>query len=135
MRIDARALGRDFGAVRALAGVDLAVPAGRRIGLVGPNGSGKSTLLRILAGLLRFEGEIRVGGLDPRVVVDVEQPVVVRERPVRVLVVGVRHPGRRRVPVSAVGHPVVVDGRLGSKLTMPSSRSPASASSSQNDVQ
>ena len=66
MRIETRGLGRSFGPVRALAGIDLAVPAGRRIGLVGPNGSGKSTLLRVVMGLLRFDGEVKVGGLDPR---------------------------------------------------------------------
>jgi ATPase subunit of ABC transporter with duplicated ATPase domains len=34
-----------------LAGVDLVLAPGARVGLVGPNGSGKSTLLRVLAGL------------------------------------------------------------------------------------
>ncbi|HET9609195.1 MAG TPA: ATP-binding cassette domain-containing protein, partial [Acidimicrobiales bacterium] len=33
-----------------LAGVDLVLAPGARVGLVGPNGSGKSTLLRVLAG-------------------------------------------------------------------------------------
>lgn len=66
MRIETRALRRRFGRVEALRGVDLALPSGRRIGLVGPNGSGKSTLLRVLMGLLDHGGEVRVGGLDPR---------------------------------------------------------------------
>ena len=39
-----------------LAGVDLVLAPGARIGLVGPNGSGKSTLLRVLAGLRPPEG-------------------------------------------------------------------------------
>ena len=51
--VSTHALFRDFGARRALAGVELEVGAGEIVGLVGPNGSGKSTLLRILAGLLR----------------------------------------------------------------------------------
>ena len=66
MRIETRALARSFGPTRALGGIDLDLPAGLRIGLVGPNGSGKSTLLRVLLGLLDHEGEVRIGGLDPR---------------------------------------------------------------------
>lgn len=66
MRIETRGLARRFGATEALRGVDLDIPAGRRIGLVGPNGSGKSTLLRILMGLLAHEGKVHVGGLEPR---------------------------------------------------------------------
>jgi ABC-2 type transport system ATP-binding protein len=50
--IEARALGRRFGAVTALDGVDLDVAAGTMFGLVGPNGAGKTTLLQVLAGLL-----------------------------------------------------------------------------------
>ncbi|HPA96444.1 MAG: ABC transporter ATP-binding protein [Acidobacteria bacterium] len=66
MQIETRGLIRRFGSVVALAGVDLTIPSGLRIGLVGPNGSGKSTLLRVLMGLLEHEGEVRVGGFDPR---------------------------------------------------------------------
>ncbi len=43
---------KSFGAVRALAGVDLRVGAGECLGLVGHNGAGKSTLMHILAGTL-----------------------------------------------------------------------------------
>ena len=39
-----------------LAGVDLVLAPGARVGLVGPNGSGKSTLLRVLAGQRHAEG-------------------------------------------------------------------------------
>jgi ABC-type multidrug transport system ATPase subunit len=63
--IEARALGRDFGDVRALDGVSLAVPRGEIFGLLGPNGSGKSTFIRILCGLLApSAGGGTVDGLD-----------------------------------------------------------------------
>lgn len=46
----------------ALRQVDVALAAGRWTAIVGPNGAGKSTLLRALAGLQRFEGEVRWNG-------------------------------------------------------------------------
>jgi ribose transport system ATP-binding protein len=56
---------KSFGAVRALAGVDLAAAAGECLGLVGHNGAGKSTLMHVLAGTLRPDtGAIRIGGED-----------------------------------------------------------------------
>ena len=42
-----------YGGTEALAGLDLAVPAGTVCGLLGPNGAGKTTAVRILATLLR----------------------------------------------------------------------------------
>ena len=56
---------KSFGAVRALAGVDLKVDAGVCLGLVGHNGAGKSTLMQILAGTLTADrGRIGVAGED-----------------------------------------------------------------------
>jgi simple sugar transport system ATP-binding protein len=43
-------VGRSFGAIQALSGVDLQVEPGQVIGLMGDNGAGKSTLAKIIAG-------------------------------------------------------------------------------------
>jgi ABC-2 type transport system ATP-binding protein len=53
------------GTVRALDGIDLAVPAGTVFGLLGPNGAGKTTAVKI-ATTLSFptSGCVRVAGLD-----------------------------------------------------------------------
>ena len=64
--VETRGLARDFGSVRAVAGIDLAVPAGSFYGFLGPNGAGKSTTIKCLTGLLRpTAGSIRILGLDP----------------------------------------------------------------------
>lgn len=44
-------LTKSYGSVRALAGVDLAMPAGSIFGFLGPNGAGKTTTIKILLGL------------------------------------------------------------------------------------
>lgn len=52
-----------FGAVQALAGVDVAVERGEVVMMVGPNGAGKTTLARVLLGLVQPErGTLRVDG-------------------------------------------------------------------------
>jgi ABC-2 type transport system ATP-binding protein len=54
-----------YGALRALAGVSLAVEEGEFFGLLGPNGAGKTTLINVLAGLTRADrGSARVRGAD-----------------------------------------------------------------------
>ena len=45
-------MGRDFGLLNALKGIDLTVERGEFIALLGPSGCGKSTALNCLAGLL-----------------------------------------------------------------------------------
>jgi ribose transport system ATP-binding protein len=56
---------KSFGAVRALAGVDLSVAPGECVGLVGHNGAGKSTLMNVLAGTLAQDtGSIVIDGSD-----------------------------------------------------------------------
>ncbi|MEJ5238131.1 MAG: ABC transporter ATP-binding protein [Limisphaera sp.] len=61
--IEIRGLTRSFGAVNALAGLDLEVYEGDLLGLVGSNGAGKTTTLRILATfLLPTSGTVKVLG-------------------------------------------------------------------------
>ncbi|MEH1027144.1 ATP-binding cassette domain-containing protein [Micromonospora profundi] len=65
LAIEAEGLTRSFGDTKALAGVDLQVPAGTVYGLLGPNGAGKTTAVRVLATLLRPDGgSARVFGHD-----------------------------------------------------------------------
>ena len=49
--ISAQGLTKQYGETRALAGVDLEVPAGTVLGVLGPNGAGKTTAVRILTTL------------------------------------------------------------------------------------
>ncbi len=61
--IEARSVAKHYGAVSALAGLDLRIPRGGVFGLLGPNGAGKSTLLRIALDLVRpSAGEILLFG-------------------------------------------------------------------------
>jgi daunorubicin resistance ABC transporter ATP-binding subunit len=63
--IEAHGLHKRFGDTVALAGLDLAVPAGAILGVLGPNGAGKTTAVRILTTLARPDaGSARVAGHD-----------------------------------------------------------------------
>jgi D-xylose transport system ATP-binding protein len=46
-----RGIGKAFGPVQALSGVDLDIPAGQVTALVGDNGAGKTTLIKCIAGI------------------------------------------------------------------------------------
>ncbi len=63
--IEVRGLRRQFGAVEAVAGIDLDVGEGEIFAFLGPNGAGKTTTVRILVTLLRpTGGTARVAGHD-----------------------------------------------------------------------
>jgi ABC-2 type transport system ATP-binding protein len=65
LAVETHGLTRDFGAFRAVDGIDLAVPAGSFYGFLGPNGAGKSTTIKCLTGLLRpTSGTMRILGID-----------------------------------------------------------------------
>ncbi|MFI7522794.1 ATP-binding cassette domain-containing protein [Micromonospora globbae] len=85
--IEAEGLRKRYGDTHALAGLDLAVPAGTVCGLLGPNGAGKTTAVRILTTLLRPDGgRARVAGHDL-----------------------LRHPDRVRAAIGLVGQHAAVD--------------------------
>ncbi len=52
----------NYGSTVALRPVDLDVEPGRTLVLIGPSGSGKSTLLRVMAGLVRSDGQLLFDG-------------------------------------------------------------------------
>ncbi len=59
-----RGLGKRFGAVDAVAGIDLDIADREFVVLVGPSGCGKSTILRMIAGLeVPTSGEIAIDGV------------------------------------------------------------------------
>ncbi len=53
----------NYGAISALHGISLSVPAGKIVTLIGANGAGKTTALKTISGLLKpASGEILYGG-------------------------------------------------------------------------
>ena len=66
--LQVRGVEKHFGAVQALAGVDLDVPAGQVTALVGDNGAGKSVLVKCIAGIHEPDaGEILWEGQPVRI--------------------------------------------------------------------
>jgi ABC-2 type transport system ATP-binding protein len=58
-------LTKAYGAVKALSGIDLSVPAGELFAYLGPNGAGKTTTIRILTGLTKMgDGRATLSGHD-----------------------------------------------------------------------
>lgn len=57
-------LTKSYGRTDVVSDFSLTIPDGESIALWGPNGAGKTTVVRCLLGLVTYDGEIRVGGLD-----------------------------------------------------------------------
>ncbi|MEX2032784.1 MAG: ABC transporter ATP-binding protein, partial [Dehalococcoidia bacterium] len=61
-----RSARKQYGKIRALDDASFELAAGRVLAVVGANGAGKSTLIKIVVGLMRFEGNVQVNGVDVR---------------------------------------------------------------------
>ena len=61
--LELRGISLSFGAVKAIAGLDLSLHPGEVHGLIGPNGSGKTTTLNAICGFAHpQEGAVTIGG-------------------------------------------------------------------------
>jgi zinc/manganese transport system ATP-binding protein len=122
----------DLGGRRVLESVTFAIGPGEFTALIGPNGSGKTTLLRVILGLQRAAGRVRVAGgrrggrrsvgyVPQKVMLDPDLPM--RGRDLISLGLDGNRPGlplpsaarRQRVEemVAAVGAQTFADARVG----------------------
>jgi len=116
--LEARALTRHFGGLRAVGDLSFEVREGEILGLIGPNGAGKTTVFNLVSGFVRpSSGEVRLAGeslvgLRPHAVVkrgvartfQIVKPfpgLSVRENVT--LAAFLRHPARRDAEAAADG--------------------------------
>jgi ABC-2 type transport system ATP-binding protein len=69
--LEARSLGKRYGAVTAVHDISFAIEPGEILGVLGPNGAGKSTIVKMVTGLVEptrgavwFRGEPVAAGID-----------------------------------------------------------------------
>ena len=63
--IEIEQLTKQFGDLRAVDDVSLAVPAGEFFVILGPNAAGKTTTIKVMAGLMKpTSGSVRICGFD-----------------------------------------------------------------------
>lgn len=78
--VQIRGVGKRFGAVTVLDGIDLDVRRGEVVTIIGPSGSGKTTLLRCVNLLETYEaGSIRIDGVEVGFRDDARRPRPERE--------------------------------------------------------
>lgn len=61
--IEIKDLRKKYGKFEALKGVDLTLGKSEILGFIGPNGAGKTTTIRIILGMLKGEGNVKVFGM------------------------------------------------------------------------
>ena len=61
MTLELNSLSKSYGEKNILNNINLLIPRGEKIAFVGRNGEGKSTLSKIIAGVLDYEGEMKLG--------------------------------------------------------------------------
>src|SRR5881394_1242958 len=67
---------KKFGALTAVAGIDLVVPSGEFFAVLGPNAAGKTTTIKMMVGLIKpTSGVARIAGFDVQ-----EHPLEARRR-------------------------------------------------------
>jgi branched-chain amino acid transport system ATP-binding protein len=61
--LEVTGLGKRFGGLQAVGGLDLSMSQGEMLGMIGPNGAGKTTVFNLLTGFLSPDaGEVRFSG-------------------------------------------------------------------------
>lgn len=83
-------LSKDYRNVHAVDDVSFFVAQGEIAVLVGPNGAGKSTTIQSIVGLLRFQGDIRIGDEDNHSLVAKKMLAFVPEMPAMYPLLNVR---------------------------------------------
>ena len=64
--IEIRNLRKEYDGTIAVDGISFKVEKGKIFALLGPNGAGKTTTIKAILGLINYEGEIKINGMDAR---------------------------------------------------------------------